>query len=92
MWRSTYLVRPLDLSRPTPPDLALMTNAVLPVEPQASVVNVPETKAKKKTALNEGLVQYSLPVTEADRDVEAFLRSQKSNIRGAVEDAVQRDM
>ena len=82
---------PLDLSRPSSPDLPPMANVPRPAEAQASVVNVLETKANKKTALNQALVEYSLPVTEADRDVEAFLRSQESNIRGALEEAIQRD-
>jgi len=42
--------------------------------------------------VNQALVEYRMPVTEADRDVEAFLRSQESNIKGAVEEAVQRHM
>ncbi len=82
---------PLDLSRPSTPDLAPMANVALPAEAQASVVNVRETKAKKKAALNQTLVEYRLPVTEADRDVEAFFRAQDSNIRDSVEEAIRRD-
>ena len=50
------------------------------------------SRPKKKSALNEGLVQYSLPVTDADRDIDAYFRAQEPNIRDAVEEAVRRDM
>ena len=83
---------PLDLSRTSQPNIVPMANLALPVEAQASVVNVHETKAKKKEALKQTLIEYSLPVTQADRDVEAFLRAQESNIRSAVEEAIRRDM
>jgi hypothetical protein len=59
-----------------------------------SVFDIPDTepaRPKKKSALNDGLVQYSLPVTEADRDIDAYFRAQESNIMSAVEEAVQRD-
>ena len=84
--------RPLDLSRPSPPDLVPMLNAALPAEAQTSVDNVRETKTKKKAALNQTFIEYRLPVTDDDRDVEAFFRSQESNIRDSVEEAIQRDM
>jgi hypothetical protein len=93
---------PLDLSRPrpSPPDLAQLVNVPVgrvatTAERPMPVFDLQETqpsRPKKKSALNEGLVQYSLPVTDDDRDIDAYFRAQESNIRDAVEEAVRRDM
>ena len=97
---------PLDLSRSASPSLGRPVNVPInpvatptvlrhpPAVRATSVVDIPDTepaRPKKKSALNEGLVQYSLPVTDDDRDVDAYFHSQESNIRAAVKEAVQRD-
>ena len=60
--------------------------------PVYDIADTQPSRPKKKSALNEGLVQYDLPVTDADRVVNAYFRAQESNIRDAVEEAVRRDM
>ena len=94
---------PLNLSRSASPSLGRPVNvpAATPAFPQQPTAQSPmpvfklhetqPSRPKKKSALNEGLVQYSLPVTDDDRDVDAYFHSQESNISAAVEEAVQRD-